>query len=57
MLDRIDLSQSNTEMILVFSVASKHCVPILADEIYSDMVRTTNQQSTKYRLAGGLGPL
>ena len=26
------------EMLLVFTVASRHCLPILADEIYSDMV-------------------
>lgn len=27
-----------------FIVASRHCVPILADEIYGDMVSTTTHQ-------------
>lgn len=28
------------------SVASRHCVPILADEIYSDMVSVTREAAT-----------
>lgn len=32
---------------MFFLVASKYCLPILADEIYSDMVSTTTNRTHK----------
>lgn len=50
MKESVEPSAKNvTHSFVLSSVASKHCVPILADEIYSDMVSSGDMPSRSYR--------